>query len=172
MKKLLGLAIVAIGLFLGCENENESAKVPFEAEGKLVENSECKGMKSMFLQDNTPDSLSCCEYSYNPETEVLTLVHVNAGFNCCPGELSVDVYSANDTIFIEEFEEAALCNCNCLFDLEIELNNIPQQSVNLSFIEPYAQDMEKLTFTINLNETTVGSVCATRKKYPWGVYSR
>jgi hypothetical protein len=54
----------------------------------------------------------------------LTLKHVDAGFSCCPDSLYCNIGLKGDTILIQEFEKTAVCKCNCLYDLDIEINGV------------------------------------------------
>ena len=148
----------------GCDKEQEST-----LSGNLVNHSDCKTFKS-YIIPNTPDTLSCINYSFEPSNNKLILNHINAGFNCCPGSLYCDIRLNKDTIIIQEFEKEALCDCDCLYDLEIELNDVLSKVYYLRIIEPYARDEEMLFFQLDLEYQNQGSYCVTRKRYPWGMY--
>ena len=143
--------------------------------GKLTTHSECnnsydiKSAVSIQKGVQTPDSMSCVEYSYNAEKEELTLIHRNSGFNCCPGKLSGKISLKNDTILIEEREAnlAAMCDCNCLYDLTFVLNDVSADKYVLKFIEPYAMGTTPLIFDIDLPRKGSDIFCVVRKKYPW-----
>jgi hypothetical protein len=97
------------------------------------------------------------------------LKHINAGFNCCPDSLSCDVALHGDTIIISEFEKSSLCHCNCLFDVDIEVNNIQKQNYQIRLIEPYAGKQAGIIFGMNLLTEQEGSFCVSRTQYPWGI---
>jgi hypothetical protein len=165
MKKLLisVLASLICGLLIiRCESENETIK------GKIISSSDCKGFKSA-SSGVIQDTLSCIYYKFEETTNKLSLTHVNAGFNCCPGELSCTVALNGDTIIIRESEESSLCDCDCLYDLEIEVSGIIAGTYHIKIIEPYCGDQEKLIFQVSFPEEPEGSRCATRKQYPWGM---
>jgi len=147
-----------------CDKEQENTLT-----GNLINHTGCKVFKS-YIIPNTPDTLSCINYSFDPSNNKLTLNHINAGFNCCPGSLYCDIKMINDTIIIQEFEKEALCDCDCLYDLEIELTGVFPKIYYLKFIEPYIGDQEKLFFQLDLEHNNQGSYCVTRKRYPWGMY--
>jgi len=151
----------------------ESLKYPVT--GKITDTSECKSseafnVKGLVLRASTPDTLSCVEYSYDEDTETLTLLHINAGFNCCPGKISCKISTSNDTILIEEKEEQSICDCDCLYDLTITLENVLTGEYIIKFIEPYSHDMKELIFNVDFTKLSVGEFCVTRKSYPWGIY--
>ncbi|MHC1774200.1 MAG: hypothetical protein AB9834_02185 [Lentimicrobium sp.] len=165
--KLLLSAFVATTLIFSCNHENETNQ-PSEVIGQLVSQSGCKYYKSDAGISKVSDSLSCVEYTYEAAHNKLLLKHINAGFNCCPGNLSCDLTISNDTIFVQESEQHALCNCDCLYDLNIEVTGIENRLYQLQFIEPYIGDQEPLNFSIDLQDAATGSYCVSRIYYPWG----
>ncbi|MBN2349394.1 MAG: hypothetical protein JXJ22_11175 [Bacteroidales bacterium] len=167
---LLMIFVLIAFICATCEKEKENN--PNLLSGQLIDYSTCKNdLKSASLLTETPDSLSCIEYSFNTESNKLTLKHINAGFNCCPESLYCNISSDGDTIVIREFEANALCHCNCLYDLDFELSGIETKDYHIKFIEPYAEEQAEIYFTIDLNTSPAGSYCVTRKQYPWGVNS-
>ncbi len=157
---------IAFGLyFTSCEN-NESTSKSDKLEGKVVNSTTCKrDLKST----STPDTLSCIEYSFDASNQQLNIKHINAGFNCCPGDFSCDVKLNTDTIIIQEFESSSSCDCVCMNDLDIEVTGVEKKKYLMKFIEPYAEDVAELLFEIDLTKTEEGEYCVTRKKYPWRV---
>ena len=154
-----------------CEIVNENKEQPVVT-GKVINSSACKNDFKTTSEDiNTPDTLSCVEYSFDTEKNSLTLKHINSGFNCCPDSLYCKIELHGDTILIREYEKSALCHCNCLYDLDIAINNVDIKKYQVKFIEPYSADMEKLIFEIDPADNPDGSYCVTRKLYPWGIYS-
>jgi hypothetical protein len=109
------------------------------------------------------------EYNYNETSNKLIFNHINAGFNCCPQGFYCNVSLKNDTIIVEEFENSSLCDCNCLYDLEIELKGVEAKKYQIKFIEPYCGNQAKLEFPVDLASLEQGSYCATRTNYPWGI---
>ncbi len=142
---------------------------PLDFSGELISNSDCKTFKSGSLKNNTPDTLSCINFMFNASNNELILEHINAGFNCCPDSLYCDVSLSSDTIIIQEFENGSLCNCLCLYDLTIKLYGVESKTYVVKFIEPYAGDMEKFNFELDLLSSHEGSYCVTRIQYPWGI---
>jgi hypothetical protein len=160
---VLSAILILAFFFSGCKKEQTIIS------GKVVNHSGCKSFKSV---NNDPDTLSCVDYSFSASEHKLILKHINAGFNCCPGELSCEVTFNNDTIVIQEFEEAADCDCNCLFDLDIEITGIEAERYYLKFIEPYCGNQEKLFFEIDLKNQPDDSHCVFRDQYPWGIFKK
>ncbi len=155
-----------IAFIAGCEKDNSNRKLKFS--GVLVNHSDCKQpLKSTLYAD----SLSCVEYSFDKEKNKLNLKHINSGFNCCPDSIFCDIKLIDDTILIQEYEEMSLCDCNCLYDLDIEVKGVAAQEYIIKFVEPYAIDMDKIEVKVDLENNPNGSYCVTRKHYPWGVNS-
>ncbi|PKK84695.1 MAG: hypothetical protein CVT49_02405 [candidate division Zixibacteria bacterium HGW-Zixibacteria-1] len=120
----------------------------------------------------TPPDQDCIQYSYEGTTGILSLVHVNAGFNCCPEQFLADITFGNDTITITENEsygEWGACLCLCLFDVSYSIINLPpgQYTIKVIGLELYGDD-EYLEFTADLGAAPVGEYCLTRNHYPWG----
>lgn len=161
------ITFVATSVFLlgACKEEN-GHNAQHAIDGKVVHYTGCKNSREFTM--NTPDSLSCVEYMYNANTQVLNLKHVNAGFNCGSDVISCNITLQNDTIIVEEIEQGEVANCLCLFDLNIVINNIYTQSYVLKFVEPLVNiNKPALIFPINLAQQTSGTYCITRTYYPW-----
>ena len=160
---LAGVTILL--LFFSCENEKENAK-QLVLSGKIISHSECKSSKSNSVLLST-DSLSCADYSFDARTNKLFIKHINAGFNCCPDSLYCIVKISNDTIIIQEFENKQLCNCSCLYDLDIEVEGVSPQKYMIRFIEPYCGTQEQIIFGADFSVQKQGLYCVTRNHYPW-----
>jgi len=162
-KVLLLLFLASIVIIASCRKNEENSN---NFSGKLTAQTNCKNnTKSAELDDNH----SCVEFSFDQQNQLLKIKHINAGFNCCPEKLYSEIWLSNDSIFIQEFEQAALCRCNCLYDLEFEISGVEQKGYHLIFIEPYAKNQKQLAFDIDLNSSATGKFCVTRKDYPWGL---
>mgnify|MGYP007098393257 CR=1 FL=1 len=130
---------------------------------------ECKSfLKSNNFHSDVPANQSCIYYEYK-DTQ-LKINHVNAGFNCCPEGISVEINKSNESIEITELEEYGLCDCLCLFDIEYSISYVEPAEYTFIFIEPYSNELNELKFTINLAEQSKGNFCVTRESYPWGIY--
>ena len=174
MKNIVYLMTIAGAIALiiySCESTKEDKtddSTSLTLTGRLTDNSSCKGFKEADSGTETPDTISCISYEFNEAENTLTLHHINAGFNCCPDSLYCEISINADTITIEEFEKESLCHCNCLYDLDIEIEGVDTKKYYLKFIEPYAGEQEKLFFNLNTEEENEGMYCVTRKLYPWG----
>lgn len=162
---LLLLITTLICLMNSCE---KSEQLPLAVSG--TELSDCKSNLKSATREETPDTLSCVEYLYDPSSKQLSLTHINAGFNCCPGEINCTATMSGDTIVIEESETAPLCDCDCLFDLDFDISHVETSAGFLKIIEPYWSGAGSIEFEIALKEEPSGDWCSTRKNYPWGMY--
>jgi hypothetical protein len=166
---ILSTCIIAVFVFSCEKDKNKDNANKLVISGKYLGHSECKSGNIFFDKTMiTSDTLSCVEYSFNNTLHKLTIKHVNAGFNCCPDSIYCTFSYGNDTIRIEEIEQKALCECNCLYDLNFELNGITSEKYNLKLIEPYIGDQQPIYLKLDLTKDTIGSFCVTRKQYPWG----
>jgi hypothetical protein len=162
MKSTLYSILIATSflfMFFGCDKNNQS-----NITGELTDNSECKALKADFS-----DTVSCINYIFEASTNTLNLSHINASFNCCPGNLSCEISIENDTIIIQEFASKQDCNCMCLFDLEIELKRVSSKKYFIKIVEPYIGDQQEILFEVDFTENYEGSYCVTRTQYPWGI---
>lgn len=162
---LIGLTIVS------CEKKSNDDKQG-AISGRLISNTTCKSdYRYSAPVDETPDSISCVEYSFDNETHKLTLKHINAGFNCCADSLYCKIELKGDTILVREFEKSAQCDCNCLYDLDIEIDGVDMKKYQVKFVEPYIREQTEIVFGIDLARVMEGSYSVIRKSYPWGVNS-
>lgn len=156
--------------FTGCDEGNENTRLN-DLNGDLINTTTCKRDFKSLSVSAIPDTVSCIEYTYDNSLNKLTIKHINSGFNCCPDSLYCEVSLNVDTIIIEEFEAATLCRCNCLYDLDIELDGVISKKYFIRFIEPYVGDQEELFSEIDLTQNMNGSFSVVRKIYPWGEFS-
>lgn len=161
------LIILSLLVFTGCEEEPVKTVEPVL--GELTAYSDCLNTKSISNTYNAASNFSCVYYQL--ENGKLKINHLNAGFNCCTEGITADLTIDGDTIHISEAENNALCNCNCLYNLEIELHNIGFGIYRLVFHEPYADpnQMAQLDFIINTSDSLTGEICVERNMYPWGL---
>ena len=171
-RRLLAILCVMICLGLAtissCKKSTGAQQFPA---GVLLQSSGCK----QFLAD-TAGKLEnvapgpyedCLEYHYNG-TDTLVLRHINAGFNCCPGEITAEIDFNSSLITITEREQEQGCYCLCLFDLDYEVVNLVPGVYTLRIIEPYVEGGDQvLELTLELWSATSGTHCLQRDDYPW-----
>jgi len=113
-----------------------------------------------------PEDKAGIEYEYN--IPLLRLKHVNAGFNCCPGELSAHITVSGGTIEVREQQEKNGCRCNCLYDVEAEIWSLAPGKYTIKIVEPLLPpDNEEIAFAVDLSEPGTGTYVVDRQGYPW-----
>ncbi len=153
---------------IGCEEEESDPIVADpEISGNLVN---VVGCKTGFSKAPADRNKGCVQFTYDAPAQKLTLLHVNAGFNCCPEEIKAEVSVDSGIIRIIESQRGPNCRCDCLFDLSIVVENVPPRTFGIVVEEPLrnAQDVP-IDFTIDLAKDTQGEHCVARNFYPWGM---
>jgi hypothetical protein len=135
--------------------------------GSLIDMTGCNVFEKGLI---TPDSSSfwdCIEYEYDGES-ILTLQHINAGFNCCP-EIEINFHFEGNVITIEQIELEGMCDCNCLFDLDYQIENLAPGEYTIAVVEPYTIEVDApLEFDVDLSTAASGEFCVYRFHDPWG----
>ncbi|MBC8367322.1 hypothetical protein H8E52_07930 [bacterium] len=114
-----------------------------------------------------PDAVySCIEYDY--ADGVLSILHTNTCFNCCPQDWGGLVSIEDRVITIEEVEGVGQCDCHCLFDIEYRIENLEPGEYDLIIQEMYPST-GAISFDVELDFTLPDSaeICLERHGYPW-----
>lgn len=161
-KTLLMIGLAA-GLWSSCEGPgNNLGSLSVSVTSDMV----CKVTDPLKSGDPSPES-TCIKYSYDG-SGLLTLTHYNAAFNCCPEKFTVDIEVKGDSLIILEEEKKQGCKCNCLFYLELKVENLPADTYHIRFVEPYVrQGIPELTFDLDLKKEPEGQYCITRPAGWW-----
>lgn len=168
MKKLSFLNLIAgllVVLQLSCNKDDES----LNPKGWVTKTSECKNAKSTSGSESFSATESCIVYDYFETTHVMKLWHYDAAFNCGMTKVTSDISVKNDTLFITENETAQPANCDCLYDIELEVRELKSGKYVVSIIEPYVGNQQKLIFSVDLDKDPSGEYCVPRTNYPWGL---
>lgn len=157
--------LLSILLFSGCKTNNNGALTPY---GSLLRFDGCKFQENSTFSANPVDQRSdCLQYRYDGQN-TLTIKHLNAAFNCCPGEIQADIEFIGDKIIITEYEKEYGCKCICLYDVEYEIKDLVPGTYTLKIIEPYVQSNDRvMQFTIKVRSSMSGIFCMDRDYYPW-----
>jgi len=137
----------------------------------MVARSDCKGAGTAAAGRAVAAAAGreCLEYEYDGRS-VLRLKHVDAAFNCCPGEVSAAIEISDGVVRIEERESSSLCDCNCLYDLSYEITGLAPGAVRISVVGPYQPEAgPPLEFVADLGRAASGTFCVERTVYPWGL---
>jgi len=165
MKRILSFLFL-LGLIFMCTSESENP-TEMKLAIRLLGTPQCIHLKSDENRSETPDSQSCVEFAFDRDARKLMLKHLNAGFNCCPESLWCTVVFRKDTILVQEFEKHTGCKCNCLYDLDMEVEGVEPGKYQVQLIEPYLGTQQPLIFSIDLLTKKQGSFCVSRTNYPW-----
>ena len=164
MRKIVLILFPVFFTLISC-NDDDNTYTEQLITGNVISQSDCKNFKSTLTENNQ----SCLQYTYDEVSRTLHLTHVNAGFNCCPGDISCNINMGNLIISITEKEEAPMCDCNCLFDIDIDVYQVNKSEFTIKLVEPYIGDQEILEFDIDLSNSISGEFCVERNSYPWGI---
>ena len=172
MTKIMVVPVAAVALlFAACgEQATTSQETDMSPAGKVTGYTSCKGTSDATSRGDTPTAQDCIVYSYDGHS-VLTLKHVNAGFNCCPDSLLAAFRISLGQIIIDESEDLASggCHCLCLYDLDYRITGLSPGYYNIRVNQPYLRSgSEVLDFGVNLSTAKSGTFCVTRNFYPWG----
>ncbi len=167
MKSIRIISILSIFFFTmsACE-KNEENQLPPAFMDSYADVNECLSFPP--LKGTQPDQdQSCVSYTYDGDS-ILSITHFNSGFNCCPEAILTSFEIRNDTIFITEDDSLELCRCNCLYNVDFTIHNLPPAKYVISIEEPYVPEEEKqFVFDIDLENTAADKVCIDRVYYPW-----
>lgn len=149
-------------LFGSCESPDHQGDLSVSVTSDMV----CRTNQVLKTNDPAPET-SCIRFDYDG-TSLLTLKHLNAGFNCCPGKFDVSIEVKGDSLIIREDENQQGCKCNCLFNLDILVGNLSPAAYHVRFVEPYADySIPQLIFDLNLKKVPNGQFCVTRPEGWW-----
>jgi hypothetical protein len=141
------------------------------ATGIVTGHSACKSHGGAAVAGSLSADMTCISYAYDG-SGVLSLTHGNAAFNCCPEQLLADFSFSGNTITVTEREtfNYGPCTCLCLFDLGMQVLNLPPGQYHILVVEPYLSgDDRPLDFMIDLSGAPSGTHCEERTQYPWGM---
>ncbi len=146
------VVILVVPLLMGivsCDDEEQGEKEHVVFTGvRGLSHTDCK---------TTTKSLLAKEYlELEEQGKYLTIKHINAMFNCCPKEFLVTSRVSNDTIFINENEKEAICDCICPYDLSYKIGalNYGNYHVILSQMDSNTILLEfDLNFKLGMTET-------------------
>ncbi|MCU0612853.1 MAG: hypothetical protein MUE60_13830, partial [Candidatus Eisenbacteria bacterium] len=139
--------------------------------GQLTSFSGCKGWNAA-PDDSFAPTQDCLAVSYRSD-HFLELRHINAGFNCCPGEIAASVEISGNLISIVESEAEQGCRCDCLFDLDYRIQDLSPGVYRIHVAEPYARPEwgdAPLDFVFDLTAPVSDTLCAERTHHPWGLW--
>ena len=163
----VAVCLLAIPIMSACsDNPKEPAPEPGPV-GHLVDVTECKSEDRSEDPSILPTDRGFLFWSYNVDTGLLRVEHVNAGLNCCPVYTST-ITIAGDQLMITEIETQGLCCCLCLYDFAFEVTNLPIGLYEITVVEEYLESGDPpLEGVIDLTQAEFGTIEAKRNHYPW-----
>lgn len=166
MKFVKGILWISAIVVLVCACEKEEKELPPPYMNSFADVEKCLSFPPMKSTQPNEDN-SCISYKYDGDS-TLSIIHYNSGFNCCPEAIITSFEIRNDTIFIAEDDSLELCRCNCLFNVEMTIHNLPPAKYVISVKEPYVPEKEeKFVIDIDLENTLEDKFCIKREYYPW-----
>lgn len=171
MKKLSMIYVMMLAafvLFNGCESSNIDPHGDMVPDIMLTNNPECKPNSYQNTKGDIPleDVKTILTWEYSNNT--LTLKHENVGFNCCPERIEVGFKIEDRVITITEREKSSLCDCLCLYDLDLVINDLPAGEYQFKVDEEYLNDGDmEFDFTLDLDTEPSGKRELPRYGYPW-----
>ena len=63
----------------------------------------------------------------------LLINHINAMFNCEPGQITVTINVSSNEISMDENESSSLANCICPYDIDFKVGPLQYGTYNLKF---------------------------------------
>lgn len=164
MKRLLvwiGMVFLA-GAWSACERPDHMGALSISVSSDMT----CKSTGPLKSNDPAPET-SCIKYSYDGDS-LLTMVHYNAGFNCCPESFIVDIELKGDSLIIREDDAKHGCKCNCLYDLDLSVRNLRSGTYHVKIVESSANaGWPQLVFDMDLALRPIGEFCVTRNEGWW-----
>jgi len=149
--------LVIIGLVSGCSDERTTE--PGQIAWEVVPGAGCKTGEVV-----NPGS-DCIEYVFSDG--VLSITHINAGFNCCT-DVGGDIEIEDNVITITEKESGDYCFCLCLYDVDYEIEGLQAAEYTIVIEELCLDDGDELMeFTVDLISSPSGTHCIERDHYPW-----
>ena len=119
-----GLGILVLAVALGCSNNEVISDTGGEPEPSVssVSFGECLE-HSASLGGLVPPDESCIEYEYIADSAVLRVRHANAGFNCCPEDITATVDCNDGVITVTETETLGeLGGCDRILTVSMRLS--------------------------------------------------
>lgn len=94
-------------------------------------------------------------YSYEGTT--LFLKHINTSFNCCPEHITATTTVTTGMITIEEREDSSNCDCICLYDLNMQIDNVEAGQYGVRISKPQIPAFPAIEFTMDLHTQPSGT---------------
>lgn len=155
------MMFVLVWIAFSCEIEISEDTKPVNPVVTGISHSECKEYDLKCTRNED------CVIFETVNDSCLKFNRINAAFNCCIDYLLISIETDNsNTIKITERENAGLCHCICLYDIEYTIGPL---NYGLYSIDIYEQSGDTIFFNIDFNKDTQGEYCEERTDYPWNL---
>lgn len=144
-------AVLMLAVGMGsCSKDDEETIEPANFHVRNFANSGCKmSLDAREMTRTTYAIDECIEYKAM-KGGYLSIKHVNAVFNCEPGELKMQATLEGNVIKILETEEQSLANCICPYDLYCEVGPLSEGNYNIVIYKgSYQEGGEYANFNIS-----------------------
>ncbi len=168
---LLVMLVAFLIVGISCSDESTDPPQPGGGADLTVTNfTDCKSSVGKIADGHSIQE--CIEWQYTDG--VLSIHHVNAGFNCCVTALLAGFDKDGNQITIAETEDLEYggCSCLCLYDIDYRISYLAADEYTFTVSGPYmgttaTPESDYLTFSIDLTSDSSGSYCVDRDHYPW-----
>lgn len=161
------ICLLVIPIMVGCGDDPENPSPEPGPVGQLVDATECKNKDRSDDPPVLPADRGFLFWSYDLDSGLLRIEHVNAALNCCP-EYTATVTIVGNRLMITETEIQGMCHCLCLYDFAFEVTGLPvgvyEITVDEECLDPKDPLLEGF---IDLTQAEFGTIQAIRGHYPW-----
>lgn len=162
----LSLTIAALALLGACGTESQNPGAPGpELLPQTQAISECGGLKPYELsQIIQPAPASYCDaevlrWAYDAQAGTLVFSNERISLNCC-GTRSIKLTEAGGEYLLKEVdspEQAGRCDCMCVYDLQVEAQQIPGGTIQLRLVREVTDDGGAQTLYTGAIDLSAGS---------------
>lgn len=155
--KTLGIFLSAIFLLTGCSSDDHEGTTDASLfQVRNFANSGCKKVGEATTRGGYfADYPEYIEYK-SMKDGVLSLSHVNAAFNCEPGELKTQATIEENVIKLLETEEHPGANCICPYDLYCEVGPLNDGNYTIIIYNGSYENGERARFSITYKNNLSG----------------
>ena len=180
IRSQLAAILGAVLLMVGCGESDAAGEAANALAVVSSAVSECGGFgtASGALTDSSAVAGYCdaerLTWSYDKETGVLSLLNTRVVLNCCGDHGFTTTLAENGTYIVTETDypektstgSTDRCNCMCVFDYEISLDDIPSERVSLQLLRDVKEAESVATVwqgTLDLSESSTDNVVVTNE---------
>ncbi len=168
----LSVTIAAIALLTACGTGEQSKPGTPELLPQTQAISECGGFELHQLSKIIQPPQSYCDaevlrWSHDPQSATLAFANERVLLNCC-GERSMKLTEVNGQYLLQEVDspeqvmtaggpEGARCDCTCVFDLQVEAQQIPGGTIQVRLVREITDSGPAQTLFAGTIDLSAGS---------------